>query len=102
MSPGATVVVEATFRDGYEEYFAEYSRQVREYLTRHKGQVIRRQRIERTLYGESPPSLIMLIDFPEWEIAERIFFAPDYLAIVPLREKVFSDFRMYLAGPGEI
>jgi uncharacterized protein (DUF1330 family) len=99
---GATIVVEATFRDGYEAHFPEYSRQVREYLARHGGQVIRRQRIEKALYGPHRPGLIMLIDFPERETAERIFFAPEYLAIAPLREKVFSGFRMYLARAGEI
>lgn len=62
----------------------------------------RRQRIEKMLYGRERPDLIMLIDFPDAAIAEQIFFAPEYLAIIPLRDKVFADFRMYLAAYGEI
>jgi len=98
----STIVVEGTFREGYEEVFDEYSVRVRAYLERHGGQVVRRQRILRTLYGTQTPSLIMIIDFPSEEIAGRIFFEKDYLDILPLRERVFSDFKMYLAAHGDI
>jgi uncharacterized protein (DUF1330 family) len=103
----ATVIVEGTFRAGHAAYFAEYSRTVRAYLEKHGGVVVRRQRVEKVLYGPrqpdaTKPDLIMLIDFPDAAIAERIFFAPEYLAIIPLRDKVFADFRMYLGAYGEI
>jgi uncharacterized protein (DUF1330 family) len=100
--PKATIFVEGTFRDGQEAYFAEYSRKVREYLNKHGGEVIRRQRVTRTLFGSGQPDLIMVIDFPTREGAETIFFAPEYLSLLPLRDKVFSDFNMYVAEPGEI
>jgi uncharacterized protein (DUF1330 family) len=44
----------------------------------------------------------MVIDFPSAEVAERIFFEPGYLALIPLRDKVFADFKMVLARYGEI
>jgi uncharacterized protein (DUF1330 family) len=97
-----TVVVEGLFKQGFEEHFAEYSRKVRAYLERHGGQVIRRQRVRRVLIGDTGPDLIMLIDFPSDAVAERIFFAPEYLALVPLRNRVFAEFRMYLAEYGDI
>jgi len=97
-----TLVVEGTFQDGYEEHFAEYSRRVRAYLERHGGIVIRRQRIEKTLAGSETPSLIMLIDFPSREVAEGILEQPEYLEILPLRAKVFREFRAYLARGEEI
>jgi len=97
----ATIVVEGNFREGYAQHFAEYSRTVRAYLEKHGGTVVRRQRVEKVLYGRDKPDLVMLIDFPDAAIAERIFFAPEYLAIIPLRDKVFADFRMYLAAFGE-
>jgi len=100
--PRATIIVEGTFCDGYADYFAEYSRTVRAYLEKHGGAVLRRQRVTKLLYGERKPDLVMLIDFPDAQTAEGIFFAPDYLAIIPLRDKVFADFRMYLAAFGEI
>jgi len=98
----ATIVVEGVFREGYAPYFAEYSRTVRAYLEKHDGAVVRRQRIGKVLYGRDKPDLVMLIDFPDAALAERIFFAPEYLAIIPLRDKVFADFRMYLAEFGDI
>jgi uncharacterized protein (DUF1330 family) len=98
----ATIFVAATFRDGYEAHFAEYSRKVRAYLEVHGGAVVRRQRVARTLFGSGRPDLIMVIDFPTREGAETIFFAPEYLSLLPLRDKVFSDFNMYVAEPGEI
>jgi uncharacterized protein (DUF1330 family) len=97
-----TIIVEAVFKPGFEAHFQEYSARVRRYLDRHGGQVIRRQRIERTLYGENGPDLLMVIDFPSREVAERIFFEPEYLDIIPLRDKVFSRFAMYLAPFGDI
>ncbi len=98
----STIIVEGTFRRGYEVYFAEYSNQVRAYLSRHGAEVVRRQRIKKTLYGSDSPDLIMVIDFPSVDIAERVFFEPEYLAMIPLRDEIFSDFKMYVAAYGEI
>ena len=36
------------------------------------------------------------------EVAERIFFEPEYLSIIPLRDRIFADFRMYLAESDEL
>lgn len=100
--PGATIVVVATFRDGYEEHFAEYSARVRAYLDRNGARVIRRQRVEASLFGNGTASLVMVIDVPSRALAERMFFEPEYRAILPLRDRVFSGFQMYLAAPGEL
>lgn len=89
----ATIIVEGVFRPGYETYFEEYSTRVRRYLMKHEGQVIRRQKIEKILYGQESPDLIMIIDFPDRSLAERIFFEQEYLDIIPLRERVFSRFN---------
>jgi len=99
---GATIVVLATFRAGYEAHFAEYSARVRALLDARGARVIRRQRVETTLYGEGTASLVMVIDLPTRAVAERMFFEPEYLAIIPLRDRVFEAFEMYLAAPGEI
>jgi uncharacterized protein (DUF1330 family) len=99
----ATIIVEAVFRPGYEAYFEEYSALVRRYLAKHNGQVIRRQRIEKSLYGGvERPDLVMVIDFPDQALAERVFFEQEYLDIIPLRARVFSRFNMYLARFGDI
>ena len=98
----ATIIVEGAFRPGYEVHFEQYSSLVRRYLEKHGGQVIRRQRVEKTLYGEARPDLVMVIDFPDRTVAERVFFEQEYLDIIPLRDKVFSRFNMYLAGSGNV
>jgi len=98
----STIIVEGTFHEGYEEFFADYSQRVRDYVTKHNGKVVRRQRIEKVLYGEATPDLIMVIDFPSVEIAETIFFEQEYLDIIPLRDKIFKEFNMYVAPFGEI
>ncbi|MEP7010519.1 MAG: DUF1330 domain-containing protein [Acidobacteriota bacterium] len=98
----ATIVVLGTFAPGYEMVFAEYSKKVRAFLDSKNAQVIRRQLIERTLYGDLSPSLVMTIDFPTRESAETAFFEPEYLALIPLRDRVFSDFHMWLARAGEV
>jgi len=98
----ATIIVEGVFRPGYETYFKEYSILVRRYLEKHHAQVIRRQQIEKVLYGQERPDLVMVIDFPDRALAESIFFEQEYLDIIPLREKVFGRFNMYLASFGNI
>jgi uncharacterized protein (DUF1330 family) len=98
----ATIIVEGVFRSGYEHYFEEYSALVRRYLEKHGAQVIRRQQVEKVLYGRERPDLVMIIDFPDRALAERIFFEREYLDIIPLRDKVFSRFNMYLASFGNI
>ena len=92
-----SIIVDGKFQEGYEKHFPEYSQTVRDYLSKHKGVVIRRQKIIKTLYGDRFPDLVMLIDFPSKEVAESIFFAKEYLDIIPLREKIFKEFNMYLA-----
>ena len=99
---GATIVVVGTFRAGYEAVFAEYSARVRRFLDGKGACVIRRQRIDRVLYGTRAPSLFMLIDFPSREVAATAFFEQDYLDIIPLREQVFSGFEMFLAPLGDV
>jgi len=98
----ATIIVEGVFREGHEAHFAEYSARVRRYLHSHGGEVIRRQRVDKVLYGEGKTDLVMVIDFPERAVAESIFFAREYLDIIPLRDRVFSRFTMYLADFGDI
>lgn len=68
--PPATIVVVGTFAEGYEKFFIEYSGKVRAFLEAQGATVIRRQLVERTLYGKSTPSLVMLIDFPSKQGAE--------------------------------
>jgi len=98
----ATIVVEGTFREGYEEYFDEYSRTMKAFLAKHQGTTLRRQLIKKTLYGTHTPSLVMVIDFPTEELAATVFFEQEYLDVIPLREKIFADFRMYLAEFGNV
>lgn len=98
----ATIIVEGTFREGYESYFEEYSRIMKAFLAKHQGTTLRRQLIKKTLYGTHTPSLVMVIDFPTGELAESLFFEQEYLDVIPLRDRIFADFRMYLAEYGNV
>jgi uncharacterized protein (DUF1330 family) len=72
------------------------------FLAKHQGTTLRRQLIKKTLYGTHAPSLIMVIDFPTEELAESLFFEQEYLDVIPLRDRIFADFRMYLAEYGNV
>lgn len=100
--PMSSIVIVGTFAEGYEPHYEEYSRRVQAFLSKRDATVVRSLRIERTIYGHVTPSLIVVIDFPDLERAAEAFFDPEYLEIVPVRARVFSDFHMYLAKPGEI
>lgn len=98
----ATIIVEGTFQEDYEKYFQEYSSIIKLYLEQFNAVIIRRQLIEQTLYGDASPDLVMIIDFPDKEIAQKIFFEPAYLSLIPLRDKIFKVFKMYLAKYGDV
>jgi uncharacterized protein (DUF1330 family) len=99
---GATIIVEGTFAAGYEDHFDAYSQKIRDFLKQFDTTVIRRQLISETIYGENHPNLIMIIDFANHDLARNIFRGDEYLSIIPLRDKVFKDFKMYLAETGTI
>ncbi len=44
----------------------------------------------------------MVMDFPTEDLAETLFFEQEYLDVIPLRDRIFSDFRMYLAEYGNV
>lgn len=100
--PMSSIVLVGTFKEGYEPHYEEYSRRVQAFLSKRDATVVRSLRVERTLFGQDTPSLIVVIDFPDKERAAEAFFDPEYLEIVPVRARVFDDFHMYLAKPGEI
>jgi uncharacterized protein (DUF1330 family) len=81
--------VKVAFREDYEEHSADYSLKAGTYLDRDDAEVIRRQRVNRSLYGSETVGLIMIIDCSSMEIAARIFFQPKYLALMLSRDKVF-------------
>ncbi|HEX4377761.1 MAG TPA: DUF1330 domain-containing protein [Steroidobacteraceae bacterium] len=99
---GATIVVVGRFRSGYRDVFDAYSKRARAFLDKKGGVVIRRQVIERTLYGLQSADLVMMIDFANIEVAASAFFEQEYLDIVPLRDRVFSEFQMHLALPDQV
>jgi hypothetical protein len=70
--------------DGFFTEETSTGKLVRRYLEKHSGRVIRRQRIERVLYGQEKPDLVMVIDFPDRALAEGVFFEQEYLDIIPL------------------
>lgn len=97
-----TIVIEGVFKEGYTIYFEEYSQKIKSFLKKNNGVIIRRQLIIETLYGQSTPNLIMIIDFPKYEIAKSIFFEAEYMSIIPLRDKIFKNFNMHIATYDEI
>jgi uncharacterized protein (DUF1330 family) len=98
----ATIIVEGTFAEGHEKYFEEYSAAIRNFLKKHNAVVIRRQLVKETLYGQNAPDLFMVIDFDDKNVAKKIFFENEYLQVIPLRDKIFKTFNMYLADAGNL
>lgn len=92
------IVVAGTFREGYESYFDEYLKRLGTCIEKHHGEIICRQVAEEHIFGSNTPRLITVIDFHNQHIAENIFFEPEYLALLPLSDKIFVDFRMYLTN----
>jgi uncharacterized protein (DUF1330 family) len=99
---GGTILVIGKFAQGYADFFEKYSEIIRNYLSQFKMRIIRRQKIDKTIYGDTEADLLMLIDFDDIQVARTAFLNHEYRKLILLRYKVFSKFQMYLARGGTI
>ncbi len=49
-----------------------------------------------TIDGEDIPGFVIRMEFPNPEQAKSAFASPEYLELVPVREKAFRSIRMFI------
>lgn len=93
----AIVVIEATFNPNgmNTPEFKEYSRRSNANGEAHGGVVIGRYQVTENLGDGDTPHLVLVIEYPTKESAERTFTNQEYLDILPLREIAFEQVNIF-------
>ena len=97
----ATIVIEATFNaNGMNTpEFKEYSRRSNANGEAHGGVVIGKYQVSGSLPTPQAtgaiPHLILVIEYPNQEMADKTFTNEEYQAILPLREVAFKQVNIY-------
>ncbi len=96
-----SVVIEATFNaNGMNTpEFKEYSRRSNANGEAHGGVVISKFQVTGQLASNGMestlPHLILVIEYPNQESAEKTFSNQEYLSIIPLRDVAFKSVKIY-------
>lgn len=89
----AVVVIEATFNPNgmNTPEFKEYSRRSNANGEAHGGVVMGKYQVTKNLGNGDTPHLILVIEYPSKEDAERTFTNQEYLDLLPLRGVAFEQ-----------
>lgn len=97
----AIIVIEASFNPNgmNTPEFKEYSRRSNANGEAHGGVVIGKYQVAGSLpsphANEAIPHLILVIEYPNQEMADKTFTNEEYMAILPLRDVAFKQVNIY-------
>lgn len=92
----ATIILEATFNQNgmNTPEFKEYSRRSNANGEAHGGVVKRKYQVTDNLGNGGTPQLILIVEYPSHEMAQKAFTNEEYKAILPLREVAFKEVKI--------
>lgn len=92
-----TMIVTSTINPDEMESLQAYVQSVMPMLLELGGQVVKRTKITDVYFGEKPPELLLVMDFPSKEALRAMFNSEAYQALIPLRNKGFSAVNILFA-----
>lgn len=90
------LIIENTIID--QEVYGEYVQQVPAVVEKYGGRYLVRGGEVFTLAGDWHPERIILVEFDTMEQIQDCFASPEYLALVPLRERSTSFRAIIIEG----
>lgn len=92
----AIVVIEATFNPNgmNTPEFKEYSRRSNANGEAHGGVVLSKHQVTENLAQGETPHMVLVIEYPNQEMAKQTFTNDEYLSIVPLRDVAFKEVKI--------
>lgn len=93
----ATLIVTSTPDMTQQESLQAYVSGVMPMLLKLGGTVIKRSRIESTYHGEATFTHLLVMDFPSKEALVAMFDGAAYQALIPARNKAFSEVNILFA-----
>ena len=53
--------------------------------------------IKHSVIGKEKPDFIMVVEFPNQEVLEKLFNSKDYKKLIPYRNKAFKNLQVFIA-----
>jgi uncharacterized protein (DUF1330 family) len=95
MSEKATLVVTAIPNPDEMESVQNYLQGVLPLFTGAGGQLVKRLKVDRNIHG-NPAGMVLVMDFDSAEAITAMFESDDYAALVPVRDRGFSEMNIQL------
>jgi len=95
MSEKTTLVVTAVPNPNEMASVQEYLQGVLPLLQGAGGKLVRRLKIDKVIHG-NPSGMALVMDFDSADAITEMFESDDYAALVPVRDKGFSEMNILL------
>ena len=95
MEEKATLVVTAVPKPEEMASVQEYLQGVLPLLQGAGGKVVKRLKVDKLIHG-NPSGMVLVMDFDSAEAITKMFESDDYAALVPVRDRGFSEMNIQL------
>ena len=96
MSEKATLVVTAVPNPEEMPSVQQYLQGVLPLFTGAGGRLVKRLKVDRNIHG-NPAGMVLVMDFDSSEAITSMFASDDYAALVPARDRGFSEMNILVA-----
>ncbi|MCG7532767.1 DUF1330 domain-containing protein [Psychrobium sp. MM17-31] len=90
--------IEATPNPNQLAELQSYLSKVPAIISHYGGVPIATYDVERALDNQPSAKVFVVVSFPDRQAIDNFFAAPEYQAIIPLRDKGFSHLRFYITS----
>ncbi|MEH6836919.1 MULTISPECIES: DUF1330 domain-containing protein [Falsihalocynthiibacter] len=98
MEAQAFLVVEATPNPDNADDMQKYGSQSYAIMAKHGGEPAANYKVQSVMDLGEKPAMIGVFSFPSAEAINGMVNDPEYLAIVPFRNRAFSNIRLFVCG----
>ena len=95
MAESTTLVVTAIPNPNEMTSVQEYLQGVLPLLTGAGGKLVKRLKVNKPIHG-NPSGMVLVMDFDSAEAITKMFESDDYAALVPVRDRGFSEMNIQL------
>lgn len=92
------LVVEATPDPNNAEDMQKYGSQSYGIMAKHGGEPVANYKVQSAMDSDDRPAMIGVFSFPSPEAVNAMVNDPEYLAIVPFRDRAFSSIRLFVCA----
>ena len=95
MAEKTTLVVTAVPNPNEMASVQEYLQGVLPLLIGAGGELVKRLKVDKVIHGK-PSGMVLVMDFNSMDAITRMFDSEDYAALIPVRDKGFSEMNIQL------